>query len=60
VILSTHILQEVAAVCSRVLILSEGLIAASGRQPERWPAPQARGSEFSAKDMPLDRNRFLR
>ncbi|GHT84821.1 multidrug ABC transporter ATP-binding protein [Spirochaetia bacterium] len=30
VILSTHILQEVEAVCSRVLILNEGRIAAQG------------------------------
>jgi ABC-2 type transport system ATP-binding protein len=31
VILSTHILQEVAAVCSQVLILNEGRIAAQGK-----------------------------
>jgi ABC-2 type transport system ATP-binding protein len=31
VILSTHILQEVEAVCSQVLILNEGRIAAQGR-----------------------------
>ena len=34
VILSTHILQEVEAVCSRVLILSEGRIAAQGTPEE--------------------------
>jgi ABC-2 type transport system ATP-binding protein len=34
VILSTHILQEVEAVCSQVLILSEGRIAAQGRPEE--------------------------
>jgi ABC-2 type transport system ATP-binding protein len=34
VILSTHILQEVEAVCDRVLILSDGLIAAQGTTRE--------------------------
>jgi ABC-2 type transport system ATP-binding protein len=34
VILSTHILQEVAAVCSQVLIINEGRIAAQGRPDE--------------------------
>jgi ABC-2 type transport system ATP-binding protein len=34
VILSTHILQEVEAVCSRVLILNEGSIAAQGTPEE--------------------------
>ena len=34
VILSTHILQEVEAVCSRVIILNEGSIAAQGRPEE--------------------------
>ena len=34
VILSTHILQEVEAVCSRVLILNEGVIAAQGTAEE--------------------------
>ena len=34
VILSTHILQEVEAVCSSVLILNEGRIAAQGRPEE--------------------------
>lgn len=34
VILSTHILQEVEAVCDRVLILSEGSIVASGTTEE--------------------------
>ncbi|MEI6874850.1 MAG: ATP-binding cassette domain-containing protein [Spirochaetota bacterium] len=34
VILSTHILQEVEAVCSRVLILNEGRIAAQGTAKE--------------------------
>jgi ABC-2 type transport system ATP-binding protein len=34
VILSTHILQEVAAVCSQVLIINEGKIAAQGTPEE--------------------------
>ncbi|GAB6390803.1 MAG: ABC-type multidrug transport system, ATPase component [Treponematales bacterium] len=34
VLLSTHILQEVEAVCSRVLILNEGRIAAQGTPEE--------------------------
>jgi ABC-2 type transport system ATP-binding protein len=34
VILSTHILQEVEAVCSEVLILNEGRIAAQGKPEE--------------------------
>jgi ABC-2 type transport system ATP-binding protein len=34
VILSTHIMQEVEAVCSRVLILNEGRIAAQGTPEE--------------------------
>jgi ABC-2 type transport system ATP-binding protein len=34
VILSTHILQEVEAVCSQVLILNEGRIAVQGRPEE--------------------------
>lgn len=34
VILSTHILQEVEAVCSKVLILNEGLVAAQGTPAE--------------------------
>jgi ABC-2 type transport system ATP-binding protein len=34
VILSTHILQEVAAVCSQVLIINEGRIAAQGSPDE--------------------------
>jgi len=34
VILSTHLLQEVEAVCSRVLILNEGRIAAQGTPEE--------------------------
>jgi ABC-2 type transport system ATP-binding protein len=34
VILSTHILQEVEAVCSEVLILNEGIIAAKGTPSE--------------------------
>jgi ABC-2 type transport system ATP-binding protein len=34
VILSTHILQEVEAVCSEVLILNEGMIAAKGTPSE--------------------------
>ncbi|MDL2229424.1 ATP-binding cassette domain-containing protein [Treponema sp. OttesenSCG-928-L16] len=34
VILSTHILQEVEAVCSQVLILNDGMIAAQGKPEE--------------------------
>lgn len=34
VILSTHILPEVAATCSRVIIINQGKIAASGRTDE--------------------------
>ncbi|MDR3200444.1 MAG: ATP-binding cassette domain-containing protein, partial [Spirochaetales bacterium] len=34
VILSTHILQEVEALCDRILILNEGFIAASGTRDE--------------------------
>jgi len=34
VILSTHILQEVEAICSQVLIINEGRIAAQGRPEE--------------------------
>lgn len=34
VILSTHIMQEVKAVCSKVLIMSDGRIVASGTQEE--------------------------
>jgi ABC-2 type transport system ATP-binding protein len=34
VILSTHILQEVEAVCSKVVILNEGLVAAQGAPDE--------------------------
>jgi ABC-2 type transport system ATP-binding protein len=34
VILSTHILQEVEAICSRVIILSEGRVAAQGSPAE--------------------------
>jgi ABC-2 type transport system ATP-binding protein len=34
VILSTHILQEVEAICSRVLIINEGRIAAQGKPEE--------------------------
>ncbi len=34
VLLSTHVLQEVEAVCSRVVILNEGLVAAMGAPSE--------------------------
>jgi ABC-2 type transport system ATP-binding protein len=34
VLLSTHILQEVEALCDRILILNEGLIAAGGTRDE--------------------------
>jgi ABC-2 type transport system ATP-binding protein len=43
VILSTHILPEVAATCGRVLIINEGLIVADG-QPDEL-AEQAAGGE---------------
>ncbi|MFP4384809.1 MAG: ABC transporter ATP-binding protein [Spirochaetia bacterium] len=44
VILSTHILQEVEAVCDRVLILNEGTIVAQG-------TPEAIGSELKGEDI---------
>jgi sodium transport system ATP-binding protein len=34
VILSTHIMQEVAALCDRIVIIAEGRIAADGTQRE--------------------------
>ena len=59
VILSTHILQEVEAVCSRILILNEGRIAAQGTPEEiaRTMAASARGmapakSQTSVKSQP--------
>ncbi|MDR1108470.1 MAG: ATP-binding cassette domain-containing protein [Spirochaetaceae bacterium] len=45
VILSTHILQEVEAVCSRVLILNEGRIAAQG-SPEEIAATMKGGDTW--------------
>ena len=44
VILSTHILQEVEAVCDRVLILNNGSIVAQG-------TPEAIGSELKGEDI---------
>ena len=34
VVLSTHIMQEVAALCDRVIIIAKGRIAANGTQEE--------------------------
>jgi sodium transport system ATP-binding protein len=34
VVLSTHIMQEVAALCDRIIIIAEGLIAADGTPGE--------------------------
>jgi sodium transport system ATP-binding protein len=34
VVLSTHIMQEVAALCDRIIIIAEGLIAADGTPEE--------------------------
>ena len=45
VILSTHILQEVEAVCSRVLILNEGRIAAQGTAEEIALTMKERGGD---------------
>ncbi|MCL2233156.1 MAG: ABC transporter ATP-binding protein [Treponema sp.] len=47
VILSTHILQEVEAVCSRILILNEGRIAAQGT-PEEIARSMATSAESQA------------
>jgi len=44
VILSTHILQEVEAVCSRILILNEGRIAAQGT-PEEIAGSREQGAD---------------
>lgn len=57
VIFSTHIMQEVAATCSRVLIISKGKIAADGRPDELQRRAQGHmelaveliGSEDAAK-----------
>jgi ABC-2 type transport system ATP-binding protein len=46
VILSTHILQEVEAVCTRVLILNEGRIAAQG-SPEEIAATMKGGETWT-------------
>ena len=48
VILSTHILQEVEAVCSRVLILNEGRIAAQGTPEEI--ANTMKGRDWGVRD----------
>jgi sodium transport system ATP-binding protein len=34
IVLSTHIMQEVAALCDRIVIIAGGLIAAEGSPPE--------------------------
>jgi ABC-2 type transport system ATP-binding protein len=51
VILSTHILQEVEALCSRVIILNEGCIAAQGTQEELAAAifPASAGAKNAAR-----------
>ena len=48
VILSTHILQEVEAVCSRVLILNDGRIAAQGSPEEIGRSMNS--MDFEARD----------
>jgi ABC-2 type transport system ATP-binding protein len=50
VILSTHILQEVEAVCSRVLILNGGRIAAQGTAEEIAGAMKGGDSPWEAED----------
>ena len=47
VILSTHVLSEVEAVCSRVLILNEGRIAAQGTPEEIAQTLKSPGSQAS-------------
>jgi len=46
VILSTHILQEVEAVCSAILILNEGRIAAQGTSEEIAHTMKSRGDTW--------------
>ena len=55
-ILSTHILQEVEAVCSRILILNEGRIAAQGTPEEiaRTMAASARGPAPAEGQVPAE------
>jgi ABC-2 type transport system ATP-binding protein len=50
VILSTHILREVEAVCSRVLILNKGRIAAQGTAEEIAGAMKGKDSPWGAQD----------
>ncbi|MDR3276982.1 MAG: ATP-binding cassette domain-containing protein [Treponema sp.] len=50
VILSTHILQEVEAVCSEVLILSEGRIAAQGKPGEIAGTMQAEAASQGSRE----------
>ncbi len=61
VILSTHILQEVEAICSRVIILSEGRVAAQGAPSEIGDA--LKGEErivlrLKSASRPVDRERL--
>jgi ABC-2 type transport system ATP-binding protein len=53
VILSTHILQEVEAVCDQVLILNEGKIAAQGT-PEEIALSMKGGVSWHLRLMPAD------
>jgi ABC-2 type transport system ATP-binding protein len=62
VILSTHILQEVEALCDRILILNEGRIAASGTRDEI--ASRLKGGQEYAltlkSENPLNREELAR
>jgi len=60
VILSSHILQEVEAICSRVLIVNEGEIAAQGT-PEEIAGAMSGGDtwELEIKGAPADLERRL-
>ncbi len=47
VLLSTHILSEVATVCDRVVIIDRGRVVAEDTRRRRWRAPAARPSALS-------------
>jgi ABC-2 type transport system ATP-binding protein len=51
VILSTHILQEVEAICSQVLIINDGRIAAQGRPEEIAGSIEASSSNFAGSTL---------
>jgi len=57
VILSTHILQEIEAVCSRVLILNGGRIAAQGTPGEI--AVASLESQTESKTLPLNEDSWV-